>query len=472
LWENVPGAFSSNKGQDFKEVLQQICSIRFDNVSIPFPEKWKKAGLVLEDNFSLAWRVFDAQYWGVPQRRKRIYLVADFNGASAGEILFESEGLSRYTSQGIRERERITSNSERSISESDLLCLNDQGGKRMDVSKEKTSTLRAKSNHPPLVFQNQAQAARYNGPINTADTILAVYGTGGNHQPLVVDTPKTLKVRCGKAGGGKGALIQNNKSATISCNNDQTLFVPSTFQILAKDSYSMLSKNPKSGISSVDKARCVDTNGSNPACNQGGICIVEKQDLPKEILEAFHLNQRNELIDLKGKSGALLKTRNLQMQTFIVDKKNEVYSSSKSSFFTSAIKEKAATLVSCDFKDPPIVNKKKNNEERYAVRRLTPIECARLQGFPPWWCSNLSTENPSDSEIKWWKNVFNNYASAMGKNTREKTDKQIKKWLLSPHSDTAEYKMWGNGVALVNVVYVLSGINYFANLNRNKREEL
>ena len=97
VWENVPGAFSSNKGEDFKAVLEAVCSIKGEGVSVPGPPKgkWSSAGSIVADGFSLAWRVLDAQHWGVPQRRKRIYLVADLAGGSAGKILFESEGVSK-----------------------------------------------------------------------------------------------------------------------------------------------------------------------------------------------------------------------------------------------------------------------------------------------------------------------------------------------------------------------------------------
>ena len=134
-----------------------------------------------------------------------------------------------------------------------------------------------------------------------------------------------------------------------------------------------------------------------------------------------------------------------------------VYSSSKASFFTSAEEEMANTLVATDYKDPPIVN-----EPRYIVRRLTPTECARLQGFPDWWCDELGTENPTDEDISIWREIFQTHTDALGKKTKPKTDNQIRKWLKNPHSDSAEYKMWGNGVALPNVVFVLSGIAYYA----------
>ena len=102
VWENVPGAFSSNKGADFCAVLQALCEIADPDAAVPEPPKgkWAKAGCVVGDGYSIAWRVYDAQYWGVPQRRKRIYLVADFGSERAGEILFEREGVRRDSAQG------------------------------------------------------------------------------------------------------------------------------------------------------------------------------------------------------------------------------------------------------------------------------------------------------------------------------------------------------------------------------------
>ena len=101
VWENVPGAFSSNKGHDFQAVLQALCEVADPGVSVPMPEKgkWNKSGHIVGDGYSIAWRVYDAQYWGVPQRRKRIYLIADFASERAGEILFESEGMRRHSAQ-------------------------------------------------------------------------------------------------------------------------------------------------------------------------------------------------------------------------------------------------------------------------------------------------------------------------------------------------------------------------------------
>ena len=97
IWENVPGAYSSNGGDDFRVVLEELCRVVDDEVSVPRSPKglWCAAGAIMGDGYSVAWRTLDAQYWGVPQRRRRIWLVADFGGERAPEILFEREGLSR-----------------------------------------------------------------------------------------------------------------------------------------------------------------------------------------------------------------------------------------------------------------------------------------------------------------------------------------------------------------------------------------
>lgn len=111
VWENVPGAFSSNCGKDFQAVLQAFADV-IGNADDPVPGPptggWKPSGCVLGHGWSVAWRVYDAQYWGVPQRRKRIYLIADFGSERAGEIFFESEGVRWDTAPGREERERAS----------------------------------------------------------------------------------------------------------------------------------------------------------------------------------------------------------------------------------------------------------------------------------------------------------------------------------------------------------------------------
>ena len=470
VWENVPGAFSSNKGQDFRAVLEEVCKVKDAEVSVPFPGKWENAGRIMGNGYSVAWRQFDAQFWGVPQRRKRIYLVADFAGGSAGKILFESEGLSGYSAEGFRSWQTAAGASAEGSGETGgfsvdgynssvdevaatlgvncgvstgrngVMVLNDQGGSRMDVTEDMTCTLRAESHHPPLVFENHSQDSRYTGPQDTVQTILSTFGTGGNNQPFVLETPKTLKIRSGCEGGGKGALIQDDLSATLGCNNDQTLFVPKAYGICSKGSNSMMSDNPHSGFYEADTSRCLDANGGDPSCNQGGIAVV-----------AIEGNGSR-----PSHRGDGYKETDAMYTLNATEQHGVAYSSSKASFFTSAEKELANTLVATDYKDPPIVNDE--DDADYIVRRLTPTECARLQGFPDWWCDDLATQEPTQEDIEYWKEVFETHRKVMGTSSKPKSESQIIKWLKDPHSDSAEYKMWGNGVALPNVFFVLSGI--------------
>ena len=476
VWENVPGAFSSNKGQDFRAVLEEVCKVKDAEVSVPFPGKWENAGRIMGNGYSVAWRQFDAQFWGVPQRRKRIYLVADFAGGSAGKILFESEGLSGYSAEGFRSWQTAAGASAEGFGETGsysvdgynssvdevaatlgvncgvstgrngVMVLNDQGGSRMDVTEDMTCTLRAESHHPPLVFENHSQDSRYTGPQDTVQTILSTFGTGGNNQPFVLETPKTLKIRSGCEGGGKGALIQDDLSATLGCNNDQTLFVPKAYGICSKGSNSMLSDNPHSGFYEADTSRCLDANGGDPSCNQGGIAVV-----------AIEGNGSR-----PSHRGDGYKETDAMYTLNATEQHGVAYSSSKASFFTSAEKELANTLVATDYKDPPIVNDE--DDADYIVRRLTPTECARLQGFPDWWCDDLATQEPTQADIDYWKEVFETHRKVMGTSSKPKSESQIIKWLKDPHSDSAEYKMWGNGVALPNVFFVLSGIVWASGL--------
>lgn len=324
VWENVTGAFSSNKGEDFRVVLETIMQAKDETFTVPRPEKWNESGCIVADSLSLAWRTFDAQYWGVPQRRKRIYLVADFDGQRAGKILFEQEGLRGNTSKSVQKWKELTDDSRRGL----------------DLPSEYQMTL----------FENNGRATRYNELKNACSTLTALLGTGGNNQPLVT----TYDVRFTSEG----------------------------------------TKNARANVYETDVSRTLSTGGTSPEANQGGVAIVS---------------------------------------SFSQDAYDKYTESNVS-----------ATLKKC--------------KPKYTVRKLTPVECARLQGFPDWWCADLETENPTDEEMDFWRDVFETHRKIVTGAKKPKTDKQIIKWLKNPHSDSAEYKMWGNGVALPNVIFVLSGI--------------
>lgn len=537
VWENVPGAFSSNGGEDFKAVLEAVIDVAEPNTQVPMPEKnrWPYADCYVGDGWSVAYRVLDAQFWGVPQRRKRIYLVADFAGGRAFDILFKSEGLSGYSAEGFRSWQR-TAGSAADRTGTASLCLNDQGGQRMDVTDDVSATLRAEAHHPPCVLESAgfctepsaksrsigyeeetsptlragvvpAAVALENHPTDSrvkiaedgkVQTLTSRKGTGGNNVPLV------MKIRFGCEGGGKGPLIQTDKSATLSCNNDQTLFEPKAYGICSKESNAMKSDNPHSGIYEADTSRTIDTSGGNPACNQGGMAVV-----------AFAQNQRDEVRDLGTKAGCISAEPGMKQQTYVLqgnmigrsegngpqgDGINEdvsftlntvdrhaVYTMTTGSF-AQVSEDAAPTLMARDFKDPTAVcygigrdtfNQGKNAkfaptfeeelqptlvakgpgaiQSGYTVRRLTPTECARLQGFPDWWCDDLGIE-PTTDDLRYWCDVFETHRRIVGGSSKPKSLKQITKWLRDPHSDAAEYKMWGNGVALPCVWFVLCGI--------------
>ena len=512
VWENVPGAFSSNSGEDFKAVLEAVIGVAEPETQVPMPEKnrWPYADCYMGDGWSVAYRVLDAQFWGVPQRRKRIYLVADFAGGRAFDILFKSEGLSGYSAESFRSWQRAAGSSAYRTGTASI-CLNDQGGQRMDVTDDVTATLRAEAHHPPCVLESAgfctehsaksrsigyeeetsptlragvvpAAVALENHPTDSrvkiaedgkVQTLTSRMGTGGGNVPLV------MKIRSGCEGGGKGPLIQTDKSATLSCNNDQTLFEPKAYGICSKESNAMKSDNPHSGIYEAETSRTIDGNGGNPGCNQGGIAVVESYAIQGSMIG------RN---DKNGPQGDGI-NEDVSFTLNTVDR-HAVYAMTTGGF-TQVAEDKAPTVLARDYKDPTAVcygigrdtfNQGKNAkfaptfeeelqptlvakgpgaiQSGYTVRRLTPTECARLQGFPDWWCDDLGIAEPTMEDIHYWYDVFETHRKIVSSSTKPKSLKQIAKWLRDPHSDAAEYKMWGNGVALPCVVFVLSGIVY------------
>lgn len=204
VWENVPGAFSVNGGRDFAAVLEETAKVADKEIpDIPVPANgWSNSGCIMGRGFSIAWRVLDAQFFGVPQRRRRIALVADFAGGAAPEILFERESVSGHSEP----------------------CKAERKGTAGDAADS----------------------------VGTASAI-------------------SFCERAGCAGGGKGILIQDDQTGTLSTVNNQAV----CYGICSDKSNSMLSGNPHSGIYEADTSRTLDNNCGNPACNQGGIAVVE-----------------------------------------------------------------------------------------------------------------------------------------------------------------------------------------------------
>ena len=440
VWENVPGAFSSQKGQDFRAVLEEIVRIKDETITVPFPEngKWTPSGSIVADDFSLAWRTLDAQYFGVAQRRRRIYLVADFRKECAKKILFEHQSLSGYTPQSLCSWERTATTIEDSVGATGFDGYN--GALTNDVSstigtncgistgrngvisfqpgalkrlgrapKEKlTDTITANSgdNRMAVVIENHGQDSRYKIRYNgTSQTLVSTMGTGGNNVPLLLDNKNAAVCIQGSVigradgNGPNGNGVNENKSFTLNTVDKHAV-------VYAID-------RPAFNCGSAFGGGSITEDGINSTLVARGPSAVAEPS-------SFYPQMKAESQSLrKGISNTLVNGTNPGYQNGIV-------------------------------------------ESNYVVRRLTPSECAKLQGFPWWWAKDLGVDEPSDDDITFWKKVFEDYRLVTSPTKKVKTEKQIIKWLKNPESDSAEYKMWGNGIALPCAAYVFAGIKYFS----------
>lgn len=454
VWENVPGAFSSNKGEDFHAVLQSLCRVIDPDATIPRPTdarggiKWPRAGAILADHYSLAWRTMDAQHWGVPQRRLRISLVLDLTGGRAGEILFEPEGLRGHFAPGITPGQAVAGTVE-------------NGAGTADCTDAIPVNLQIATRHKSL-------GERTGLGIGRAGDAAYTLQEGHEHGVCCPDIAKayTLKIRSGCEGGGKGALVQTEKSATLSTLQDQTLFVaepPKAYSFDSLASNSMKSSNPHSGCREVEIAKTLDTSPPDPAKNQGGIAILDV--LPFDTTQitspqngsnphfgdpchplaatahppaAVCLNYINPvaeplIYDARGNGDGITSPTmtgdhnsrvtdytdiTLQGDTVAgADLYNGTLTGDKAATLTTATGQGGANT------GPSVIEK----IIRWIVRRLTPTECERLQGYPDGW-----------TDLGEWVD------------SKGKTHKD---------ADTPRYKALGNSIALPQWYYVLGGIS-------------
>lgn len=284
VWENVPGAFSSNHGKDFAAVLEEAVGVvEPEAPPVPVPEKgWTTSGCLMGDGWSVAWRVLDAQFWGVPQRRRRIALVADFGGRTAPEILFVRQGMSRDSESGGTAREGLAGSTKEStgspvwclqgngidwadtagcngkgwredkcytmntIDRPAVLCLNDQGGSVMGVTENVSGTLRTQEHgHNPLV--TVFDPAQVTSPVNRSrpepgkpcHTLTSRMGTGGGNVPLMFRQQRfgsyaldnvagTCQARDGKDGTANLMCAVDCRNGTENPETNGTLQAKST----------------------------------------------------------------------------------------------------------------------------------------------------------------------------------------------------------------------------------------------------
>lgn len=430
IWENVPGAFSSNRGEDFRTVLEEFIRVKEKDAVMPDVPKagWPYADCYSGNGWSLAYRVFDAQYWGVPQRRRRIYLVADFRGQRAGEILLKPEGLRRNSAQSGthgQETARCAKNSvgtaiggvegypdpsknQGGIAIVEKIILDDQGGQQISVCTDgKSPTLRAEAHgNAPYVINKKTLVydTRGNGAGETVPTIT------GDHNNRVTNYTCLAITRCYDIGEARlrtpSEYIEKSPTITARCGTGGNN-VPGVVYCLQGN-----------GIDRADTAGC---NGKG-----------WKEDT------SYTLNT-------------------IDKPAVVCAQKS--YTEFKDESTLSTLK---ATGGSYGGGSENIVVK------NYIVRRLTPTECARLQGFPSWWGIVNLVENLTDEDYAFWLDVRNTYAEINGKATKEYTREQMLAWYNKLHSDSAEYKMWGNGIALPNALYVMQGIAEVVGVHHSK----
>ena len=437
VWENVPGAFSSNNGQDFRIVLEELIKVAEPYAVMPeVPNKgWAYADSFSGDGWSLSYRVFDAQYWGVPQRRRRIYLVADFRGGCAEKILFEREGLRGYFTESRTQGQTVTPDAERSVGADDKerVCYG--------ISSYESNSM--KSSNP-------------RSGIYEAETSRTLDGNGGNPTcnqggiAIVENIPYTLKIRSGVSvdsygkAAGKGALIQENLSATLGVSQDQYLFQPIGF-----DGYNASETGDKSATLGVNCGMSTGRNGvitdTHILDDQGGSVINVRVDGKAPTLRAMMGGHPPVVMIPKSAEG--LDAYNQTLNGTCPGHHDGVVISQPchtitTGSYTQVEEEKSPTLMARDYKDPTCVEFYDAKERRYIVRRLTPTECARLQGFPDQWGHIEPKSGLTDDEYRFWLNVRKTHDAINGRAVKDYNEKQILTYYNKLWTDSAEYKMW------------------------------
>lgn len=460
VWENVPGAFSSNKGEDFRIVLEELAKVKDENAVIPLPDKgkWTSCGCIVADGWSIAWRVLDAQFWGVPQRRRRIALVADFGGQSAPEVLLVRKSLSGHTDEGKPKRKETPSDASRGIGADDSIGVDLYN---TEITGDITSTLGVNcgmSHGRQGILCYDIGEARLRTPSEYEDvspTLSARCGTGGNNTPAVITfepgiasregghiyegvsgtlranagdnqmaTAYTMQDREGCAGGGKGALIQEEKSASLRTNNYQYLFQPVPFSKSKRaqsdeDYESWQESDTANTLNSFDTGDVRTTEAVVYCVDQGGgksACDVREGTSPT--LTTTH--DGAPVACYQEKVGALCARDFKGVGSQYVDEGKVVVSvdcrNGTENEVNGALQSNSAHSL----------NGNNVVRTRYIVRRLTPLECERLQGHPDGW-----------TDIGEW------------------TDSNGK---VHKTSDAARYKALGNSIALPPWKWVLKRI--------------
>lgn len=420
VWENVPGAFSSNRGEDFRLVLEEFIKITEPNAVMPaVPQAgWAYADCISGDGWSIAYRVFDAQYWGVPSAAVESTLsqILEANVPKKYYLSAKAcEGILRRAERRGKELPpmlKTASKNQGGIAIVEKIILDDQGGQQISVCADgKSPTLRAEAHgNAPYVINKKTLVydTRGNGAGEIVPTIT------GDHNNRITD----YTALCCEAVVYDGANI----TSPLNKTNPQ-----------AGDPCHTISTDSRNYI-----VHCLQGNGIDRAdtagCNGKGVCEDKCYTLNTIDRHAACFPQQAYNKFIQEDIEATLKASG---GTYGGGSENLVAEQSFS----------------------PI---------RYIVRRLTPTECARLQGFPDWWGEIPKKDNLTDDEYVFWLNARNTYAKINNKTTKEYSKEQMLSWYNKLHSDSSEYKMWGNGIALPNALYVMQGIAEVVGVHHSK----
>lgn len=492
IWENVPGAFSSNRGEDFRTVLEEFIRVKEKDAVMPaVPQAgWAYADCISGDGWSIAYRVFDAQYWGVPQRRRRIYLVADFRGECAQEILFKRESLRGYFEAGRTPWQGIAADAQNCVGTAiggdctptvlapvAVYCHQgngiDRAGKCLTTySFDSLSSNSMKSKNPhsgcraveiaKTLDTGYPDPSKNQGGIAIVEKIILDDQGGQQISVCTDDKSPTLRAEAhGNApyvinkktlvydtrGNGAGETVP---TITGDHNNRITDYTALCCEAVVYDGANITSPlnktNPQAGdpchTISTDSwnyiVHCLQGNGIDRAdtagCNGKGVCEDKCYTLNTIDRHAVCFPQQ-------------------AYNKFIQEDIEATLKASGGTYGGGS-----ENLVAEQFFSPI----------RYIVRRLTPTECARLQGFPDWWGEIPKKDNLTDDEYVFWLNARNTYAKINNKTTKEYSKEQMLSWYNKLHSDSSEYKMWGNGIALPNALYVMQGIAEVVGVHHSK----
>ena len=365
VWENVPGAFSSNKGQDFRIVLEETAKIVDKDASIPMPpkDKWSTSGCIVGDGWSIAWRVLDAQFWGVPQRRRRIALVADFGGGCAQEILFERKGLRRDSAESRTERQSPSTDAQGCLGVHDSTRRSygfDQGATR-DVGalflEEQSKTLTNGScpgHHNGVVIysvENHPSDSRVDiDESGKVQTLTGRMGTGGGNVPMVMV----------EGLDGYNQCLTGDKAKSLTNRATDSDHIPCV--VMDRAAYNQ-GENAKFNIG-------IDEDGvafSHIAKGPGAVCYIDTS-------HADDVVRTDEVV-------APLQARDYKGGKYVFCLQgNQIDQADTSVCNGSGWKEDSSYTL--NVRDRHAVCYKKPH---YIVRSLTPLECERLPGFKDGW---------------------------------------------------------------------------------------